>query len=133
MADNYKFTMDLSKLVAKPEEAESNGLMRSLRPKMRPTSAKPQVDEPPQAMTQIETLQADFAKIAIETQGEEEINNLYGQKWDASPANLAKIRNDVLDRWTAPAKPEMAGVKAPYMLDASNVTAAETSNDNLEP
>ena len=125
MSNNYKFTMDLSDLIAKPEEDGPNGLMSSLRPKARPTITKPQADKPPEAMTQIETLKADFANTAIATQSQEDIDDLYGKKWDDSASNLAKIRNVVLDRWTAPAKPEMPEV------DASNVvTAAETSNDN---
>jgi len=140
MADAYKFTMDMTKVLGAPEEDKSNGLMTSLRPKKRPTPADPQVAAKPKAdgvqptaMTKLDTLKSDFARIAIETQGEEEINKLYSKQWDKSPTTFDRIRTNLLDRWGAdttvapspprdtPAKPQMERPKRPYMLDASNM------------
>jgi hypothetical protein len=140
MADVYKFTMDMTKVLGAPEEDKPNGLMTSLYPKKRPTPADPQVAAKPKAdgvqptaMTKLDTLKSDFARIAIETQGEEEINKLYANQWDKSPTTFDRIRTNLLDRWGAdttvepspprdtPAKPQMERPKRPYMLDASNM------------
>ena len=150
MADAYKFTMDMTKVLGAPEEDKSNGLMTSLYPKKRPTPDDPQVAAKPKAdgvqptaMTKLDTLKSDFARIAIETQGEEEINKLYAKQWDKSPTTFDRIRTSLLDRWGAdttvapspprdtPAKPQMERPKRPYMLDASNMPDVPSIIDDV--